>query len=94
MGLVKYLRTNLKSPTGGYYSAEDADSLPDSNSLKKKGIFLCNKSEGAFYVWTRKEVESILGEDSSIFSDIFDVKENGNVPSETDPHDELAGQVY
>ncbi|MDQ4060766.1 MAG: thioredoxin domain-containing protein [Pseudomonadota bacterium] len=34
--------------------------------------------EGKFYVWTRREVENVLGEDAAAFCDIYDVTQEGN----------------
>lgn len=39
--------------SGGFYSAEDADSPPERDIRPK---------EGAFYVWTVKEVQQLLPE--------------------------------
>lgn len=56
--LVEYL-TDLSSPivreAGGWYSSEDADSYPTLNTSDEK-------KEGAFYVWTMKELETVLGD--------------------------------
>lgn len=67
---------------GGFYSAEDADSLPEQSARKKK--------EGAFYVWTQREVEQILGDRpcrnneniclDEIVCAVFDIHDDGNVP--------------
>ena len=43
---ARYLLDEMRDPEGGFYSAEDADSLRGDHSL-----------EGAFYVWTQEEVE-------------------------------------
>jgi uncharacterized protein YyaL (SSP411 family) len=40
-------------PMGGYFSAEDADSLPEAGSD--------GKLEGAFCVWTKEEMTNLLG---------------------------------
>ena len=50
--IIDYVSRDLRHSEGGFYSAEDADSLPtlDSN----------HKTEGAFCVWTDKELEDIL----------------------------------
>jgi len=65
---------------GGFYSAEDADSLPTFESD--------HKTEGAFYVWEQQEIDAILGErDSEIFSYLFNVKPSGN--AQNDPHGEF-----
>ena len=81
--------------SGGFYSAEDADSLPDFNSEHKK--------EGAFCVWTMAELRSLLDTDdeesningnkrSDLFSAYFNAKDGGNVNPRGDPHGELKNQ--
>ena len=65
---------------GGFYSAEDADSLPTADSEHKR--------EGAFCVWTHSEVNSLLtqaveGKPDITAADVFcahyDIREHGNV---------------
>jgi len=68
---------------GGFYSAEDADSLPEEGSKKKR--------EGAFCVWTKTEVERVLGDRPArhnenvcldeIVCAAFGIRDEGNVPS-------------
>ncbi|VDL85666.1 unnamed protein product [Nippostrongylus brasiliensis] len=41
--IVQYMEECLSHEEGGFYAAEDADSLPKADS--------CEKKEGAFYVW-------------------------------------------
>eukprot|EP01117_Protostelium_nocturnum_P014902 TRINITY_DN5721_c0_g1_i1.p1 TRINITY_DN5721_c0_g1~~TRINITY_DN5721_c0_g1_i1.p1 ORF type:complete len:760 (+),score=231.46 TRINITY_DN5721_c0_g1_i1:112-2391(+) len=80
--LATYLGTQrLSHPGGGFYSAEDADSLPSKDSHEKK--------EGAFYVWEYAEFEKILGKDADIAAAYWNVKPNGNVDPRHDAHDEL-----
>lgn len=75
----------MLSPTGGFFSSEDADSLPTSSASEKR--------EGAFYVWTLQEFIDVLGpKDAEILAKFYNVHETGNVDPEYDPHDELAGQ--
>lgn len=70
---------------GGFFTAEDADSLYRPGDEEKR--------EGAFYVWTLKELQSILGErDSQVLAKYYGVEENGNVAPEHDAHDELINQ--
>ena len=70
---------------GGFYAAEDADSLPRPNALLKE--------EGAFYVWRRSEIDERLGQpDAQIFCDFYGVVPEGNAPREGDPHGEFRGQ--
>ena len=45
----------MTSPHGGFYSAEDADSYIRAGFNEK--------AEGAFYVWTVKEIEEALGKE-------------------------------
>ena len=86
----------LSHPNGGFYSAEDADSLPTPNSHEKKGSILsllCLMTEGAFYVWTRLEFDDILGEDAEIAARYWNVKKEGNVEAHHDIQGELEEQV-
>jgi len=77
-----YILSDMTSPLGGFYSAEDADSYPGQISQYKDKN---NKVEGAFYVWDKKELNEILGEDTAqIFSYHFGVMEEGNATH--DPH--------
>lgn len=90
LGAVYDIATYLTSPPiaatdGGFYSAEDADSLPTSTSAEK--------SEGAFYVWTHKEVLSLLGpRDADIVCRFYGISPDGNVAPYNDPHDEFINQ--
>ncbi|KAH8927876.1 DUF255-domain-containing protein [Atractiella rhizophila] len=79
-----YVLRDLRAKEGGFYSSEDADSLPSASSEKTK--------EGAFYVWEKKEIKEILGDETETFCDMFGVKEDGNIEEESDPHGELTGK--
>jgi uncharacterized protein YyaL (SSP411 family) len=80
-GILGYALRDLLSPEGAFYSAEDADSLPAQGGESKR--------EGAFYVWTRAEIDAILGEESDRFCSAFGVERDGNVHD--DPHGEFQG---
>lgn len=83
---LDYVLTVLRSPEGGFYSAEDADSLPATPGATEK-------REGAFYVWTREEIDQLLTSDESpVFCRTFGVERGGNVNPASDPHDELRNQ--
>ena len=84
--IVTYLTSPpLAAPTGGFYSSEDADSLYRSGDKEKR--------EGAFYVWTTRELKQKLGEkDAEIVGEFYGVKPSGNVAPENDAHDELLNQ--
>ncbi|CZS98069.1 related to DUF255 domain protein [Rhynchosporium graminicola] len=80
-----YLTTDLAHPAGGFYSSEDADSLYRKGDTEKR--------EGAFYVWTKREFENVLGSQTEpILSAFFNVSGHGNVKPENDAHDEFLDQ--
>jgi uncharacterized protein YyaL (SSP411 family) len=78
----------MTHPDGGFYSAEDADSLSSGKNLDNTDK---QKAEGAFYVWEQKEIKELLGEGpGKIFSYCYGVKPEGN--AEFDPFDEFNGK--
>lgn len=81
--ILAYVTRRMTSPDGGFYCAEDADSLasPDAN----------HKTEGAFYIWKKSEIDTLLGDDAPLFDFVFGVKKDGNAPEGSDPQGELAG---
>jgi hypothetical protein len=82
--ILQYVRHDLTSPEGGFFSAEDADSLPKKDAAKK--------SEGAFYIWTYDEIREVLGEDrAGEFCAAYGVEPEGNVSAGSDPQGELEG---
>ena len=82
---LDYVRRDMTAKEGGFFSAEDADSeIPGSSERKK--------SEGAFYIWSKEELDSALGSSAEIFNFHYGVKPNGNVPSGGDPHGEFTGK--
>lgn len=66
-GIFDYVARDLTHPRGGFYSAEDADSAPPEAARSDKEHGSSNKkaahAEGAFYVWTKEEIEAALTED-------------------------------
>ncbi|KAG4030970.1 hypothetical protein MFRU_010g00980 [Monilinia fructicola] len=83
--IATYLTTTLSHPQGGFYSSEDADSYYKNGDTEKR--------EGAYYVWTKREFENIIGrEHEPILSAFFNVTSHGNVGQENDPHDEFMDQ--
>jgi uncharacterized protein YyaL (SSP411 family) len=82
--VLRYVGRDLTSREGGFYSAEDADSLPEPGATRKK--------EGAFYIWTAAEIGEVLGpERARDFGLVYGVEPEGNVPAGSDPHGELEG---
>lgn len=74
--IVDYLLRDMRHPLGGFFSAEDADSLtPDGHS-----------EEGAFYTFTPSEVREILGEKADIALDYWGITEHGNFEGRAIPN--------
>ena len=69
---LEYVRRDLTSPDGGFYSAEDADSLPVARAKQKV--------EGAFYLWSQDEIAKALGDQAGAFSRQYHVLDKGNLP--------------
>ena len=46
-------------------------------------------AEGAFYIWTKKEIDSALGETAEMFDFHYGVQPHGNAPEGSDPQDEF-----
>ena len=86
--ILDYVARDMTSKEGGFFSAEDADSPVvgiDDPSHKKT-------AEGAFYVWTKKEIDDALGDSAEIFDFHYGVQAHGNAPEGSDPHDEFRGK--
>lgn len=63
-GVLDYVIREMTDPAGGFYSTQDADS---------EGV------EGKFFVWTKNEIEELLGaRDAALFAAYDNVTEYGN----------------
>ena len=86
--ILDYVARDMTSKEGGFFSAEDADSpvagIADPGHNKN--------AEGAFYVWTKKEIDDALGDAGEIFDFHYGVQAHGNAPEGSDPHDEFRGK--
>jgi len=81
--ILDYVLRDMTSQEGGFYSAEDADSVQAGNPEVH--------GEGLFYLWTREEIAAILGkENGEIFSFHYGVLAEGNALA--DPQEEFAGK--
>jgi len=60
---LSFLQTRLQSPEGAFFSALDADSEGE---------------EGKHYVWTKDELQHLLGHHMDLFSDYYQVDESGH----------------
>ncbi|MCJ7657665.1 MAG: thioredoxin domain-containing protein [Anaerolineales bacterium] len=62
--IFAYVLRDMTSPSGGFYSAEDADSVG---------------KEGGFYTWKADDIRTILNEDDAeLFLTAYNVTEQGN----------------
>ena len=83
-GILDYVLRDMLDKDGGFYSAEDADSVIDPARPEVKG-------EGAFYIWAQQEIETVAGQPAAgWFCHRFGVEDGGNVRN--DPHDEFTGR--
>ena len=83
---ARYVMRDMTDPQGGFYSAEDADSIPPEHA----GDAAAHKTEGAFYVWTDAEAAALCGADIDIARRAFGLEAGGNAPH--DPHGEFTGK--
>jgi uncharacterized protein YyaL (SSP411 family) len=87
---LAYVTRDLRHPDGGFFSAEDADSVPpehaDARSLAPAPD-RPHKTEGAFYIWRDEEIGAALGADADIVRMRFGIKADGNAPF--DPQNEF-----
>ncbi len=60
---LEYVKRELLHPGGGFYATQDADSEGE---------------EGKFFVWTKAEVDTLLGAESRLFCRYYDITETGN----------------
>jgi uncharacterized protein YyaL (SSP411 family) len=60
---VEFLRRELLAPEGGFYASLDADS---------------DGGEGNYYVWTKNEIDRVLGKEAPFFNAYYSVTASGN----------------
>jgi uncharacterized protein YyaL (SSP411 family) len=60
---IEWLKREMTSPEGGFYSSLDADS---------------EGHEGLFYLWTEEEVDSLLGDDAPLVKSFYGISAAGN----------------
>jgi hypothetical protein len=65
---LNYVLRELTLRQGGFCSSQDADS---------------DGEEGKYYVWSKREIQEILGIDAEIFCLFYDVTEGGNFEGKT-----------
>ena len=83
--ILDFTLREMQQPGGGFASAEDADSRNVATSSEA--------SEGAFYIWTAAQIESVLGkQNADIFGYAYGVEPAGNVPKAQDIRGDLTGK--
>lgn len=60
---LEFIKREMTDEAGGFYSALDADS---------------ESEEGKYYLWTKGEIENLLGEKAELFCDYYSVSSIGN----------------
>jgi uncharacterized protein YyaL (SSP411 family) len=60
---LAYIKREMLSPEGGFYATQDADSEGE---------------EGKFFVWSKAEVDALLGDASRLFCRYYDITATGN----------------
>ena len=65
--IFEYVLRDMTSLTGGFFSAEDADS---------------EGQEGRFYIWTEAEITQVLGETADLIIQVFNISSKGNYRDE------------
>ena len=83
---LQYVMRQMTDEAGGFYSAEDADSVPPEQAADPQA----RKMEGAFYLWRADEVDALLGEDAAVVKSRFGIEPGGNAPQ--DPQQEFTGK--
>lgn len=77
---LAYVQREMCDPSGGFYSAQDADSEGE---------------EGKFFLWTPAEVEAVLDkEDAKLFNEYFDVTASGNFEGKNILHHRIEPEAF
>lgn len=69
--IFSYVLRDMTGPEGEFFSAEDADSEGE---------------EGKFYLWSRDEIEVVLGEQAEQWAKTYDISQSGNFEGRNIPN--------
>ena len=83
---LDYVLRDMTGPHGAFFSAEDADSIPPEEADSPAA----HKREGAFYVWSDEEIQSLLGDGAALVRRRWGIEPGGNAPH--DPQGEFTGK--
>lgn len=64
---LEFVERELMAPNGAFYSSIDADSKNKSGKLE----------EGAYYIWTKEELQKILKSDFNLFKEYYNINATG-----------------
>ncbi|HEX2749696.1 MAG TPA: DUF255 domain-containing protein, partial [Verrucomicrobiales bacterium] len=78
-GLLAYTGRELSHPEGAFYCAEG------SSSPAKNGAM----TEGAFYLWSKKEIDEVSGASAPLVDAVFGIEERGNLPLDSSMRERL-----
>ncbi len=70
---LDYVARDMTNSQGAFYSSLDADSKGPNGELE----------EGAYYIYTKKEVDSLLGQDADLFKNYYNVNSYGKWEEDT-----------
>lgn len=85
--LLDYVIREMQNENGGFYSAQDADSLSETGE----------EGEGLFYIWSKEEFDKLDSAKLSAVKRIYEITEEGNFEGEnilklTNRIDEIAAE--
>ncbi len=84
---LQYVIREMTDEAGGFFSAEDADSVPPEHASDPHP----HASEGAFYLWRADEIDALFDAGAAaVVKARFGVEQNGNAPA--DPQQEFVGK--
>jgi uncharacterized protein len=81
---LKYAIVELGHPGGGFYCAEGSSSATTVGAKELK--------EGAYYLWEKKEIDSLLGPDAAFATSLFGIEEYGNLPFDSPARTRMVNQ--
>jgi len=82
-GVLAFVEREMTRPEGGFYSAMNAESLPDEEAEEPV--------EGTYYTWRADRIDELLPDrQAEVYKYVFGVEPNGNV--QKDPRGEFTGK--